>query len=38
VGHHPNIINLEKNGKNNINKKEQPLIKKPAYDVLGYTT
>jgi adenylate cyclase len=35
---HPNIINLEKNGKNNINKKEQPLIKKPVYDVLGYTT
>jgi adenylate cyclase len=35
---HPNIINLEKNDKNNINKKEQPLIKKPVYDVLGYTT
>jgi adenylate cyclase len=35
---HPNIINLEKNGQNNINKKEQPLIKKPVYDVLGYTT
>jgi adenylate cyclase len=36
---HPNIINLEKNGKNNkINKKEQPIIKKPVYDILGYTT
>ncbi|MFL6366543.1 MAG: hypothetical protein ACJ71P_18225 [Nitrososphaeraceae archaeon] len=36
---HPNIINLEKNSKNNnINKKEQPIIKKPVYDILGYTT
>jgi adenylate cyclase len=36
---HSNIINLEKNGKNNkINKKEQPIIKKPVYDILGYTT
>ncbi|MFL6349250.1 MAG: hypothetical protein ACJ72X_13260 [Nitrososphaeraceae archaeon] len=36
---HPNIINLEKYSKNNnINKKEQPIIKKPVYDILGYTT
>jgi adenylate cyclase len=35
---HANKINLEINGKNNINKKEQPLIKKPVYDVLAYTT
>jgi adenylate cyclase len=36
---HPNIINLEKNSKNNnINKKEQPITKKPVYDILGYTT
>ena len=34
---HPNITNVEKIG-NNITKKEQPFIKKPVYDVLGYTT
>jgi adenylate cyclase len=36
---HPNITNVEKIGNNNnISKKEQPLIKKPVYDVLGYST
>jgi adenylate cyclase len=36
---HPNITNVEKIGNNNnITKKEQPIIKKPVYDVLGYST
>jgi adenylate cyclase len=36
---HPNITNVEKIGNNNnISKKEQPLIKKPVYDILGYST
>jgi adenylate cyclase len=36
---HPNITNAEKIGNNNnVSKKEQPLIKKPVYDVLGYST
>ena len=36
---HPDITNVEKIGNNNnISKKEQPLIKKPVYDVLGYST
>jgi adenylate cyclase len=36
---HPSITNVEKIGNNNnIYKKEQPLIKKPVYDVLGYST
>jgi adenylate cyclase len=37
---HPNITNVEKigNNNNNISKKEQPFIKKPVYDVLGYST
>jgi adenylate cyclase len=36
---HPNITNIEKIGNNNkISKKEQPLIKKPVYDILGYST
>jgi hypothetical protein len=36
---HPNITSAEKIGNNNnISKKEQPLIKKPVYDVLGYST
>ena len=36
---HPNITNVEKIGNNNnISEKEQPLIKKPVYDVLGYST
>jgi len=37
---HPNITNVEKigNNNNNISKKEQILIKKPVYDILGYST
>jgi adenylate cyclase len=35
---HSNIIDVEENGNNSITKKEQPFIKKPVYDVLGYTT
>jgi adenylate cyclase len=36
---HPNITNVQKIGNNNnISKKEQPLIKKPVYDILGYST
>jgi class 3 adenylate cyclase len=36
---HPDITNAEKIGNNNnTSKKEQPLIKKPVYDVLGYRT
>jgi hypothetical protein len=41
---HPNITNVEKignnnnnNNNNNVSKKEQPLIKKPVYDILGYS-
>jgi class 3 adenylate cyclase len=36
---HPNLINVEDNDSNNsINKKGQPLVKKPVYDILGYNT
>ena len=36
---HPNLINIEENVINNkINKKGQPLVKKPVYDILGYNT
>jgi adenylate cyclase len=35
---HSNIIDVDENGNNSIIKKEQPLIKKPVYDVLDYTT
>jgi adenylate cyclase len=36
---HSPIDNEEENSnKNNVDKKDQPLIKKPVYDVLGYTT
>jgi hypothetical protein len=36
---HPNITNVEEtSNNNNIFKKEQPLIKKPVYDILGYST
>jgi adenylate cyclase len=37
---HPNLINVEENGINNnsINKRGQPLVKKPVYDILGYNT
>jgi adenylate cyclase len=36
---HLNLINVEENGiNNNINKKGQPLVKKPVYDILGYNT
>jgi class 3 adenylate cyclase len=36
---HPNITNVEEtSNNNNISKKEQPLIKKPVYDILGYST
>jgi class 3 adenylate cyclase len=36
---HPNITNVEKiANNNNISKNEQPLIKKPVYDILGYST
>lgn len=36
---HPNITNVEKiANNNNIYKKEQPVIKKPVYDILGYST
>ena len=36
---HPNITNVEKiTNNNNISKNEQPLIKKPVYDILGYST
>ena len=36
---HPDITNVEKTGNNNkLSKKEQLLIKKPVYDVLGYST
>ena len=36
---HSNITNIEKIGNsNNISKKEQPFIKKPVYDILGYST
>jgi hypothetical protein len=36
---HPNITKVEKIvNNNNISKKEQPLIKKPVYDILGYST
>jgi len=33
------MTNVEKIGNNNnISEKEQPLIKKPVYDILGYST
>jgi adenylate cyclase len=35
---HPYIIDVEENGDNNITKKEQISIKKPVYDILGYST
>ncbi|HET7389246.1 MAG TPA: hypothetical protein VFJ51_00375 [Nitrososphaeraceae archaeon] len=36
---HPNVTNIERIGNNNsIFKRDQPLIKKPVYDVLGYST
>jgi hypothetical protein len=36
---YPNITNVEKTtNNNNISKNEQPLIKKPVYDILGYST
>jgi adenylate cyclase len=36
---HPNITNGAKIGNNtNISKNEQPLINKPVYDILGYST
>jgi hypothetical protein len=36
---HPNLINVEDNGINNsINTGDQPLVKKPVYDILGYNT
>ena len=37
---HFNLINVEDNGinNNNINKGDQPLVKKPVYDILGYNT
>ena len=36
---HSPIDNEEENSnKNRVDKKDQPLIKKPVYDVLGYTT
>jgi len=36
---HPNITNVEKiANNNNISKNEQPSIKKPVYDILGYST
>jgi adenylate cyclase len=37
---HPNLINVEDNGinNNNINKGDQPLVKKLVYDILGYNT
>lgn len=36
---HPDLINVEENGINNsINKRGQPLVKKPVYDILGYNT
>lgn len=36
---HPDLFNVEVNDINNsMNKQGQPLVKKPAYDVLGYNT
>ena len=36
---HPDLTNAEENGINNtINKRGQPLVKKPVYDILGYNT
>ena len=35
---HPDITNVEKIGNNNNISKERLLIKKPVYDVLGYST
>jgi adenylate cyclase len=36
---HPDLTNAEENGINNsMNKRGQPLVKKPVYDVLGYNT
>jgi adenylate cyclase len=36
---HPDLINAEENSINNsMNKRGQPLVKKPVYDVLGYNT
>jgi adenylate cyclase len=36
---HPNMIGIEDNNDSNITKKEQQLsIKKPVYDILGYST
>jgi len=36
---HPDLTNTEENGINNtINKRGQPLVKKPVYDILGYNT
>jgi hypothetical protein len=31
-------MKVETNGNNNINKGDPPTIKKPGYDVSGYTT
>jgi hypothetical protein len=33
-----NVMMIGNNNNNNISKKEQPLIKKPVYDILGYST
>jgi adenylate cyclase len=36
---HPDLIDVEENDINNsINKRGQPLVKKPVYDILGYNT
>ena len=36
---HSNITNVEKiANNNNISENDQPLIKKPVYDILGYST
>jgi adenylate cyclase len=36
---HPDLTNAQENGINNsMNKRGQPLVKKPVYDVLGYST
>ena len=36
---HPNITNVEKIANiNNNSDNDQPLIKKPVYDILGYST
>ena len=35
---HPNMMDVEEDSDNNIIKKEQISIKKPVYDILGYST